>query len=222
MGWGWRMCLAKPVIPALWKRWNTHELSGGMQQCVGLARAFVRDPAVLLMDEAFSALNPLIGADMQDELLKLQQHKARTIIFISRDLQEAVRLGDRIAVMEGGQIVQIDTPDAIVKNPADVYVRSFFRGVDPMLQILLHLLPPPGDQGGHVRERLADFVDGLLCDRQPRRFDERVDGSDVVSQLAFHVVSGWACRVRHPPRSSLQGSVPRVFSRVSTRACQVS
>lgn len=107
------------------------ELSGGMQQRVGLARALAQDPSILLMDEAFSALDPLIRAEMQDELLKLQAQKERTVIFISHDLHEAIRIGDRIAVMEGGRIVQIGTPDEILRNPVDEYVRSFFRGVDP-------------------------------------------------------------------------------------------
>jgi glycine betaine/proline transport system ATP-binding protein len=107
------------------------ELSGGMQQRVGLARALAQDPDILLMDEAFSALDPLIRSEMQDELLKLQENSDRTVIFISHDLHEAIRIGDRIAIMEGGRIVQIGTPDEILKDPEDEYVRSFFRGVDP-------------------------------------------------------------------------------------------
>jgi glycine betaine/proline transport system ATP-binding protein len=106
------------------------ELSGGMQQRVGLARALANDPSVMLMDEAFSALDPLIRSEMQDELLKLQENSERTIVFISHDLDEAMRIGDRIAIMEGGRVVQVGTPDDILKNPADEYVRSFFRGVD--------------------------------------------------------------------------------------------
>jgi glycine betaine/proline transport system ATP-binding protein len=106
------------------------QLSGGMQQRVGLARALAADPPILLMDEAFSALDPLIRTEMQDELLRLQDEKKRTIIFISHDLDEAMRIGDRIAIMEGGVVVQVGTPDEILKNPANDYVRSFFRGVD--------------------------------------------------------------------------------------------
>jgi glycine betaine/proline transport system ATP-binding protein len=107
------------------------ELSGGMQQRVGLARGLAVDPTILLMDEAFSALDPLIRTEMQDELIKLQQESQRTVIFISHDLDEAMRIGDRIAIMEGGRIVQVGTPEEILKNPADEYVRAFFRGVDP-------------------------------------------------------------------------------------------
>jgi glycine betaine/proline transport system ATP-binding protein len=106
------------------------EMSGGMQQRVGLARALANDPTIMLMDEAFSALDPLIRSEMQDELLKLQAEHERTIIFISHDLDEAMRIGDRIAIMEGGRVVQIGTPEEILRNPADEYVQSFFRGVD--------------------------------------------------------------------------------------------
>jgi glycine betaine/proline transport system ATP-binding protein len=101
-----------------------------MQQRVGLARALANDPSVLLMDEAFSALDPLIRSEMQDELLNLQETHRRTIIFISHDLDEAIRIGDRIAIMEGGRVVQVGTPEEILNNPLDEYVRSFFRGVD--------------------------------------------------------------------------------------------
>lgn len=107
------------------------ELSGGMQQRVGLARGLAVDPDILLMDEAFSALDPLIRTEMQDELLKLQAKSKRTIVFISHDLDEAMRIGDRIAIMEGGRVVQVGSPEEILQNPADDYVRAFFRGVDP-------------------------------------------------------------------------------------------
>ncbi|MEA3513828.1 MAG: glycine betaine/L-proline ABC transporter ATP-binding protein ProV [Campylobacterota bacterium] len=107
-----------------------NELSGGMQQRVGLARALANDPAILLMDEAFSALDPLIRTEMQDELLKLQSEQKRTIVFISHDLDEAIRIGDRIAIMQGGEIAQIGTPEEIINNPANDYIKSFFKGVD--------------------------------------------------------------------------------------------
>lgn len=106
------------------------ELSGGMRQRVGLARALANDPDILLMDEAFSALDPLIRTEMQDELVKLQAEQQRTIVFISHDLDEAMRIGDRIAIMEGGVVVQVGTPDDILRNPANDYVRSFFKEVD--------------------------------------------------------------------------------------------
>ncbi|WP_242469377.1 glycine betaine/L-proline ABC transporter ATP-binding protein ProV [Rhabdochromatium marinum] len=106
------------------------ELSGGMRQRVGLARALATEAPILLMDEAFSALDPLIRTEMQDELVSLQDKKPHTIVFISHDLDEAIRIGDRIAIMEGGSVVQIGTPEEIVTCPANDYVRSFFYGVD--------------------------------------------------------------------------------------------
>jgi glycine betaine/proline transport system ATP-binding protein len=106
------------------------QLSGGMQQRVGLARALATKAPILLMDEAFSALDPLIRTEMQDELVRLQQQDAHTIVFISHDLDEAIRIGDRVAIMEDGAVVQIGTPEEIVTNPANEYVRSFFYGVD--------------------------------------------------------------------------------------------
>ena len=115
---------------AVWAASYPDELSGGMQQRVGLARALAADPSILLMDEAFSALDPIIRTEMQDELLRLQQVKRRTIVFISHDLDEAMRIGDRIAIMKDGHVVQVGTPDEILRNPADDYVRSFVRGVD--------------------------------------------------------------------------------------------
>lgn len=114
-----------------WEHSFPSQLSGGMQQRVGLARGLAVDPDILLMDEAFSALDPLIRTEMQDELLKLQESHQRTIVFISHDLDEALRIGDRIAIMEGGRVVQVGTPEAILQHPANDYVRAFFRGVDP-------------------------------------------------------------------------------------------
>ncbi|MGR9050921.1 glycine betaine/L-proline ABC transporter ATP-binding protein ProV [Halobacillus faecis] len=106
------------------------QLSGGMQQRVGLARALANDPEVLLMDEAFSALDPLIRKEMQDELLELQESMKKTILFITHDLDEALRIGDRIALMKDGRIVQIGTPEEILVNPANDYVEKFVEDVD--------------------------------------------------------------------------------------------
>jgi len=141
------------------------ELSGGMQQRVGLARALAVNPDVLLMDEAFSALDPLIRCEMQDELITLQENSQRTIIFISHDLDEAIKIGDRIAIMEGGRVVQVGTPEEILRNPADDYVRAFFRGVDPtniitagdiarntQVQVIRH----PGDGAATALQRLRN------------------------------------------------------------------
>ncbi|WP_079913410.1 glycine betaine/L-proline ABC transporter ATP-binding protein [Paenibacillus sp. 32352] len=115
------------------KGWDTSypdQLSGGMQQRVGLARALANDPDILLMDEAFSALDPLIRKDMQDELLELQEKMKKTIVFITHDLDEALRIGDRIALMKDGAVVQIGTPEEILMNPANEYVERFVEDVD--------------------------------------------------------------------------------------------
>ncbi|MGM0508074.1 MAG: quaternary amine ABC transporter ATP-binding protein [Fusobacteriota bacterium] len=106
------------------------ELSGGMQQRVGLARALANDPDVLLMDEAFSALDPLIRSDMQDELLELNEDMHKTIVFITHDLDEALKMGDRIVLMKDGKVVQIGTPEQILTEPATEYVEKFVEAVD--------------------------------------------------------------------------------------------
>ncbi|NJB68854.1 glycine betaine/proline transport system ATP-binding protein [Desulfobaculum xiamenense] len=113
-----------------WESSYPRQLSGGMQQRVGLARALASDPDVLLMDEAFSALDPLIRSDMQDELIELQESVRKTIVFISHDLDEALKLGHRIILMKDGRIVQSGTPEDILTNPANDYVERFVEGVD--------------------------------------------------------------------------------------------
>ncbi|MGC3936795.1 choline ABC transporter ATP-binding protein [Roseobacter sp. EG26] len=115
-----------------WAHRKVGELSGGMQQRVGLARAFATDAPILLMDEPFSALDPLIRTRLQDELLDLQRDLQRTIIFVSHDLDEAFKLGDRIAIMEGGRIVQCGTPQEIFSNPVNDYVADFVAHMNPL------------------------------------------------------------------------------------------
>ena len=115
-----------------WAERKVGDLSGGMQQRVGLARAFATDAPVLLMDEPFSALDPLIRTRLQDELLELQERLHRTIIFVSHDLDEAFKIGNRIAIMEGGRIVQCGTPQEIFSNPANDYVADFVAHMNPL------------------------------------------------------------------------------------------
>lgn len=143
------------------------ELSGGMQQRVGIARALATGSEIMLMDEAFSALDPLIRTEMQDELVKLQEKNQRTIIFISHDLDEAMRIGDRIAIMEQGNIVQIGTPEEILSNPETEYVESFFKGVS-MSEVLsakqiinrkFFSVPKKDGQGLKTISRLLDDSD---------------------------------------------------------------
>jgi len=115
-----------------WADNKVSELSGGMQQRVGLARAFATEAPILLMDEPFSALDPLIRTRLQDELLELQGNLKRTIVFVSHDLDEAFKLGGRIAIMEGGRIVQCGTPQDIIRNPANEYVADFVAHMNPL------------------------------------------------------------------------------------------
>jgi glycine betaine/proline transport system ATP-binding protein len=115
-----------------WSKKYAHELSGGMQQRVGLARAFATEAPILLMDEPFSALDPLIRTKLQDELLQLQKTLKKTIIFVSHDLEEALKIGNTITIMEGGRIVQSGPPEDIVLKPANSYVRDFIANVNPL------------------------------------------------------------------------------------------
>jgi len=115
-----------------WGDKRVHELSGGMQQRVGLARAFATAAPILLMDEPFSALDPLIRVRLQDELIELQRKLDRTIVFVSHDLDEALKIGSRIAIMEGGEIVQVGTPQEIVLSPSSDYVRDFVAHMNPL------------------------------------------------------------------------------------------
>jgi glycine betaine/proline transport system ATP-binding protein len=128
-----RLIVAQEVIEQVglkgWEQSYSTELSGGMQQRVGLARALAVNPEILLMDEPFSALDPLIRREMQDEMLLLQERIKKTIVFITHDLDEALKLGDRIAIMRDGKIIQLGIPEEIVHSPADSYVEEFTQGV---------------------------------------------------------------------------------------------
>lgn len=123
------------------------QLSGGMQQRVGLARALAVDPDILLMDEAFSALDPLKRVEMQSLLLDLQREQRRTVLFVSHDLEEALRIGSRIAIMEGGNLVQEGSAHQIITQPANAYVRKFFEGVDTSRYLTAADLLDPGLDG---------------------------------------------------------------------------
>ncbi|MEM9901126.1 MAG: choline ABC transporter ATP-binding protein [Pseudomonadota bacterium] len=133
-----------------WGARKVAELSGGMQQRVGLARAFATDAPILLMDEPFSALDPLIRTRLQDELLELQEKLQRTILFVSHDLDEAFKLGDRIAIMEGGRIVQQGRPRDIYTAPNDGYVADFVAHMNPLGVLTARDVMEPGHAGGPV------------------------------------------------------------------------
>jgi len=132
-----------------WDHRYPDELSGGMQQRVGLARAFAADPEILLMDEPFSALDPLIRRQLQDKFKALSQDLHKTTVFITHDLDEAIRIGDRIAIMKDGELVQIGTPEDIVTNPVDAYVANFVEGISKLNLI----------SAGKIMEPLSGFAD---------------------------------------------------------------
>ncbi|MGW2919863.1 quaternary amine ABC transporter ATP-binding protein [Streptomyces angustmyceticus] len=139
------------------------QLSGGQQQRVGLARALAADPEVLLFDEPFSALDPLIRRDMQEEVVRLHREEGRTMVFITHDLAEALRIGDRIALMRDGEIVQLGTPEEIVGSPADDYVRDFVRDV-PREQVLTVRRAMRPAKDGEADEGPALGPDTLISD----------------------------------------------------------
>ncbi|MEM8776109.1 MAG: glycine betaine/L-proline ABC transporter ATP-binding protein [Pseudomonadota bacterium] len=126
-----------------WGNKFAHELSGGMQQRVGLARALASDPEILLMDEPFSALDPLIRRQLQEEFMKLASIMKKTTVFITHDLEEAVRIGDRIAIMKDGVIVQIGTAEEIIMQPADDYVADFVAGISRLKVVKAHAVMKP-------------------------------------------------------------------------------
>ena len=143
------------------------QLSGGMQQRVGLARAFAVDPELMLYDEPFSALDPLIRRDMQDEVIRLQEETGKTMLFITHDLPEALRLGDRIAIMRDGAIVQLGTPEELVGSPADEYVENFIRDIPRTHVLTLRwIMRDPRAGRGHRRPRAAGEHDAA---RTPSR-----------------------------------------------------
>ncbi len=155
-----------------WKDKHAHELSGGMQQRVGLARAFATDADILLMDEPFSALDPLIREHLQDELLELQRSLRKTIVFVSHDLDEALKLGTHIAIMQDGRIVQYGRPEEIVGRPATDYVRAFVANVNPLNVLRGASLMRPAD--ALVRD--PDSPDTVRLD-SAGRYSCRLDGN---------------------------------------------
>lgn len=135
-----------------WESSLPSELSGGMQQRVGLARALAMDADILLMDEAFSALDPLIKREMQDELLELQSRMSMTIVFVTHDLDEALKLGDRIAIMNAGRVIQVGTPEEVITEPADDYVAAFVEGVDRTGVLTAGHIMQPVKETVHVKD----------------------------------------------------------------------
>ena len=147
------------------------QLSGGMQQRVGLARAFAVDPKLMLYDEPFSALDPLIRRDMQDEVVRLQDETGKTMLFITHDLPEALRLGDRIAIMRDGAIVQLGTPEELVGSPADDYVANFVRDIPRTHVLTLRWImrdAKPGEETGGPELDVTHHGARTPCRSPPR------------------------------------------------------
>jgi len=180
------------------------ELSGGMQQRVGIARAFATGAPILLMDEPFSALDPLIRNHLQDELLQLQQRFHKTLIFVSHDLDEAIKVGNRIAIMEGGRILQCATAQEIALRPANDYVAQFVRHINPLNFFTAHdvmaplatLMPPPS-LTGEIDDTmpLRDIIGALNANRdclgvmQAGRLIGTITSADIINALSAHLAS---------------------------------
>ena len=187
-----RLATAEKVLGTVgldgWGASYPDELSGGMQQRVGLARALANDPEILLFDEPFSALDPLIRRDMQDQMITLQRDLKKTMIFITHDLAEALKLGDRIAIMKDGVFVQVGTPEEVVATPADDYVAEFTRDV-PRAHVLTarSISRPIRSDNGHdfagdvpADTVVQELIAGLAASDRPLRV---VDGGEVVGQV---------------------------------------
>ena len=159
-----------------WGNKYAHELSGGMQQRVGLARALAADPEFLLMDEPFSALDPLIRRQLQTEFIKLSKQMKKTTVFITHDLDEAVRVGHRIAIMRDGRVVQIGTPEEIVVNPSDEYVADFVKGISRLKVVQAKTIMQP------IEQYKKNFGENL-------NNNEKVNENDILSKLIETSVS---------------------------------
>ncbi|MGB1237132.1 MAG: choline ABC transporter ATP-binding protein [Pseudomonadales bacterium] len=153
------------------------QLSGGMQQRVGLARAFAMDTDILLMDEPFSALDPLIRSQLQDELIELQRNLKKTIVFVSHDLDEALKIGTKIGIMESAKVIQYDIPEEIVLNPATAYVQDFVAHTNPLNVLQGSSLMTPLDA-------LAQGREGLVLDEK-QQIEISVDSADQLRQVTL-------------------------------------
>jgi glycine betaine/proline transport system ATP-binding protein len=172
-----------------------HELSGGQQQRVGIARSLVTDPAIWFLDEPFSALDPLIRKEMQNEFIRLQTSLKKTIVFVTHDFDEAVRLGDRIAIMQHGQILQIGTAEDLVLRPANDYVRAFVQDIPREKVVTLRALLEPATAQMDTREplsvtqKIGSAVQRLVAADQPIAV---VDAdSQVLGQVSRQSYSKW-------------------------------
>ena len=207
-----------------WEERYPHELSGGMQQRVGLARALAVDPEILLFDEPFSALDPLIRREMQDQLIALQQMVQKTMVFITHDFLEALKVGDRVAIMKDGEFVQMGTPEELVSNPIDDYVRDFTRDVPRSKVLTARSVMTPvrvsvgvDESLAGIRERLASqsCETGVVVDEQDR-FIGVVRMADIDGDGSMHSSVASAMRDSCPTAevgARLESLIPLVIGR---------
>lgn len=178
-----------------------HQLSGGQQQRVGLARALAGNPEFLLLDEPFSALDPLIRRELQDEFIRLQSRLHKTMIFVTHDFNEAVRIGDRIVIMKDGKVVQSGTPEEIVAEPADDYVGSFVAGVDHTRVITCGRIAAPAKSASYSvtvdeRSKVADVADAIAAAN--RAVGVVDDKGELKGEIDASAVLRMVSAVRHP------------------------
>ena len=206
---------------AQWADKHPHELSGGMQQRVGLARAFATDAEILLMDEPFSALDPLIREHLQEELLEFQRRLRKTILFVSHDLDEALKIGSRIAIMEAARIIQVGRPEEIITRPATDYVRQFVANVNPLNVMRAATLMRPLD----ALDREPGASDVVLLDAEGV-CRCRIDGDG--RPLAFLVEGAeWralpvAAGGEQSPADALVAGTPETTMRLAIEVCHRS
>lgn len=199
------------------------QLSGGMQQRVGLARALANNSEILLMDEAFSALDPLNRKDMQDELLDLQENLHKTIVFISHDLNEALRIGDRIMIMKDGEVVQIGTPEEILTQPADEYVERFIEDVDrtKVLTASNVMIRPNTvniDKDGPritMRRMLENEISSVYVVNNQRKFIGIVDASHVMDLIRKKITKLDSVVQRDVPTTSPDTPITTIMEEIS-------
>jgi glycine betaine/proline transport system ATP-binding protein len=198
------------------------ELSGGMQQRVGLARALAADPEILLMDEAFSALDPLIRSQLQDDLLEIQERLGKTIVFVSHDLDEAIKIGTRIAILRDGRLVQIGTPQEILSAPADDYVSAFVEGADRTKVLTAEQIMQPLRVAANTRDSARTVLrkmersgfSGLIVIDSARNLKGFIELAQVTSQRDAERIS--LAQVRPLPTATPDAKLADLIQRVNT------
>ncbi|WP_079416783.1 quaternary amine ABC transporter ATP-binding protein [Thiomonas intermedia] len=198
------------------------ELSGGMQQRVGLARALAADPEILLMDEAFSALDPLIRSQLQDDLLEIQERLGKTIVFVSHDLDEAIKIGTRIAILRDGRLVQIGTPQEILSAPADDYVSAFVEGADRTKVLTAEQIMQPLRVAANTRDSARTVLrkmersgfSGLIVIDSARNLKGFIELAQVTAQRDAERIS--LAQVRPLPTATPDAKLADLIQRVNT------